>query len=82
MEEHGACPRRDDHGRECWHGRSGLPARTQAGPVRHRVSPAAYPIPHWRPEGGYNTDRALIFALMRQESKFRADAVSQAGARG
>lgn len=44
--------------------------------------PAAYPIPHWRPEGGYNTDRALIFALMRQESKFRADAVSQAGARG
>jgi len=47
-----------------------------------RYDPAAYPIPHWRPEGGFSTDRTLIFALMRQESNFRVGAVSRAGARG
>jgi soluble lytic murein transglycosylase len=44
--------------------------------------PAAYPIPRWRPEGGFSTDRTLIYALMRQESNFRVGAVSRAGARG
>jgi soluble lytic murein transglycosylase len=43
---------------------------------------AAYPIPRWRPEGGFSTDRALIYALMRQESNFNPHAVSRAGARG
>ena len=43
---------------------------------------AAYPIPRWRPEGGFSTDRALIYALMRQESNFDPQAVSRAGARG
>ena len=43
---------------------------------------AAYPIPRWRPEGGFSTDRALIYALMRQESNFDPRAVSRAGARG
>jgi peptidoglycan lytic transglycosylase len=43
---------------------------------------AAYPIPRWLPEGGFSTDRALIYALMRQESNFNPQAVSRAGARG
>lgn len=43
---------------------------------------AAFPIPHWQPEGGFQTDRALIYALIRQESQFNPRAVSRAGARG
>lgn len=43
---------------------------------------AAYPLPRWRPEGGFSTDRALVYALMRQESNFNPGAVSPAGARG
>ncbi|GAB4143099.1 MAG: lytic transglycosylase domain-containing protein [Sphingomonadales bacterium] len=43
---------------------------------------ALYPMPGWRPEGGFRLDQALIFALVRQESAFRVRAKSHAGARG
>ena len=43
---------------------------------------AAYPVPHWRPEGDFAIDRALVFALIRQESEFNVRATSPAGARG
>ena len=43
---------------------------------------AAYPLPHWRPDGGFVIDRALVFAFIRQESEFNARATSPAGARG
>ncbi len=43
---------------------------------------ALYPVPPWEPEGGYEVDRALIYAFMRQESGFNTDARSHAGARG
>ncbi len=43
---------------------------------------ALYPIPPWQPERGFEVDRALIYALMRQESAFRTDAKSRDGARG
>jgi soluble lytic murein transglycosylase len=52
------------------------------------VSPAAsvaalYPVPqNLTPQGGWVLDRALVFAVMRQESKFDPRAVSRSGARG
>jgi soluble lytic murein transglycosylase-like protein len=41
-----------------------------------------FPIPHYAPQSGFKIDRALLFALMRQESKFKTDATSRVGARG
>ena len=43
---------------------------------------ALYPVPGWRPDDGFRIDRALIFALARQESMFEPTAGSAAGARG
>ena len=48
---------------------------------RHR-DPALYPVPRWTPLGGFTVDRALLFAVMRQESQFLTDAQSNAGAVG
>lgn len=47
-----------------------------------RYDAALYPLPSWQPQGGYSIDRALVFALIRQESRFVAGASSPAGARG
>ena len=33
---------------------------------------ALYPDAPWRPEGGYKVDKALVYAFIRQESKFEA----------
>lgn len=41
-----------------------------------------FPVPHYTPESGFKVDRALLYALMRQESKFKTDATSRVGARG
>jgi len=43
---------------------------------------AMYPLPPWEPEGGFSIDRALLYALIRQESGFNVAARSTAGARG
>lgn len=47
-----------------------------------RYDSALYPVPSWGPQGGYSVDRALVLAVIRQESKFLAKATSPAGARG
>jgi soluble lytic murein transglycosylase-like protein len=41
-----------------------------------------YPLFHWKPKGGFVIDRALVFALARQESGFDTTARSGAGATG
>jgi len=41
-----------------------------------------YPLPSYAPASGFAVDRALLFAMARQESKFEAGATSRAGARG
>ncbi len=47
------------------------------------VIPAAlFPMPRWEPKGGFIIDRALLYAIMRQESGFNPLAVSGSGALG
>jgi soluble lytic murein transglycosylase-like protein len=41
-----------------------------------------FPLPDWRPADGFQVDRAVIFAIMRQESAFQSKVVSRANARG
>lgn len=41
-----------------------------------------YPVPEWEPLDGWQIDRALVYAFIRQESCFNQDAVSKVGARG
>ena len=43
---------------------------------------ALYPVPRWLPKGGFTVDRALLFAMMRQESQFMPQVRSSAGALG
>jgi len=43
---------------------------------------AYFPVPQWQPKNGFKVDKALIFALMRQESGFNPKAKSYAGAKG
>jgi soluble lytic murein transglycosylase len=47
-----------------------------------RADAELYPLPHWRPNGGFTLNRALLLALVRQESGFDARAQSGAGAVG
>lgn len=42
----------------------------------------AYPIPGFIPASGWRVDKALVLALVRQESSFKPEAKSPAGARG
>lgn len=46
------------------------------------LAPGLFPIPDYQPANGFETDRALIYALMRQESKFKTEATSRVGAAG
>lgn len=53
------------------------------GPSRDNMSAMArYPMPTWTPTGGWRVDSSLVFAHALQESNFRTDVISPAGARG
>lgn len=43
---------------------------------------ADYPMPMLAPEGGFTMDRAMVYAIVRQESRFNPRARSRAGATG
>ncbi len=47
-----------------------------------RIDRGLYPVPRWAPTNGFKIDRALVYAVMRQESAFNTRAKSHAGARG
>ncbi|MGF1629890.1 MAG: lytic transglycosylase domain-containing protein [Kiloniellaceae bacterium] len=57
-------------------------AGSESDAIGGTVDAALYPIPPWQPESGFTVDRALIYALMRQESGFNTRAMSPDGARG
>lgn len=56
-----------------------LAALLAEGDGRHH---ALFPVPRWTPLGGFTVDRALLFAVMRQESLFAPEVESYAGAVG
>jgi soluble lytic murein transglycosylase-like protein len=49
---------------------------------RSRFDLAQFPAPDLQPQGGFTLDRALVYAIVRQESGFREDASSSANAYG
>lgn len=58
-----------------WMGHYG-PSRDQSNAM------ARYPMPSWEPTGGWRVPPALVYAHTLQESNFRTDVISPAGARG
>jgi soluble lytic murein transglycosylase len=69
-------------------GRMDLPATqlflAHNGPTGAKAPASArYPAPkNWTPTGGWRVEKALVFAHTLEESRFRTDVTSQAGARG
>jgi soluble lytic murein transglycosylase-like protein len=57
-------------------------SRPSAQPVVRTSSPADYPTPTLEPKSGFTLDRALVYAIVRQESRFNPLALSRAGAVG
>lgn len=53
------------------------------GPAGAKASASSrYPTPDWSPSGGWRVDKSLVYAHALQESRFRPDVVSSAGAYG
>lgn len=48
----------------------------------HPDARSRYPAPDWTPDGGWRVDKSLVYAHALQESNFRRDVVSPAGAYG
>jgi soluble lytic murein transglycosylase len=46
------------------------------------VAAALYPLPIWKPQGGWDFDKAFILGIMRQESAFQPTIGSRVGAQG
>jgi soluble lytic murein transglycosylase-like protein len=55
--------------------------QTVAGPKRRYGEPD-YPTPNLRPRKGFTIQKALVYAIVRQESRFNPGVVSPAGAVG
>jgi len=46
------------------------------------IASSRYPTPDWSPQGGWRVDKSLVYAHALQESRFRPDVISPAGAHG
>ena len=57
-------------------------AGTPLGSGGGRFDARDYPTPDLRPQGGFTLDRALVYAVVRQESRFNPRAGSPVGASG
>jgi len=57
------------------------PLTALTGPVRAMAEPE-YPTPDLAPKSGFSIDKALVYAIVRQESRFNPLVVSPAGAVG
>jgi soluble lytic murein transglycosylase-like protein len=57
-------------------------AEPAAGTARRIHGSLDYPMPDLQPRAGFTLDRALVYAIVRQESAFNPDAVSPRGAVG
>jgi soluble lytic murein transglycosylase-like protein len=55
---------------------------TSALPPGRAATEIDYPTPELAPKSGFTIDRALVYAIVRQESRFNPAAVSAAGAVG
>lgn len=51
-------------------------------PAARSFAEPDYPTPVLEPKSGFTIDRALVYAIVRQESRFNPQAVSPAGAVG
>lgn len=55
---------------------------SETAAARGTMLTGLFPVPGYTPTGGYYVDRSLVLAIARIESRFQADAISPAGARG
>ncbi|RAK52311.1 lytic transglycosylase domain-containing protein [Phenylobacterium deserti] len=67
---------------EAFAGEIGAPLSDGPTAVRRRSSSEDYPIPALEPKSGFTLDKALVYAIVRQESRFNPMAVSPVGAVG
>jgi soluble lytic murein transglycosylase-like protein len=73
----------DDQERADWTALAlGINAMFASGADQQAVDPNDYPLPDLQPAGGFTVDKALVYALIRQETSFNSNAVSYAGAYG
>ena len=59
-----------------------LLAKNYEGWNEYEMDTVLYPVPPWQPKSGFKVDRALVYAVIRQESQFKRFARSRIGARG
>ncbi len=59
-----------------------LDKKLNGGQDSSAIDKGSYPMPNWKPDNGWQINKALIYAIVRQESCFNPQAKSVMGARG